>query len=122
MKIIMTESQYDELSKVDDVYDGLDPYFRRRINYINIKSDIDERIEYRTAKVLKHDPRGLAGHMNDIIHNVVWETIPDEWDTEIGDETKSSYADMMFDKIKMKYGKYIIKQLNKIIEDEDNNN
>jgi hypothetical protein len=68
MKIIITEEQYNELNKVDDIYDGLNPYYRRRINFINIKSNIDERIGYRTAKVLKHDPRGLVGHFNDIIH------------------------------------------------------
>jgi len=120
MKIIITESQYNKLVNADDVYYGLEPYYRRRINYINIKSDIDERIGYRTAKVLKHDPRGLAGHMNDIIHNVVWETIPDEWGGS-EDDRLFDYTKEMKDRIKMKYGKYIIEKLNKILEDEDNN-
>ena len=120
MKIIITESQYNELNKIDDVYDGLDPFFRRRIHFINIKSDIDERIGYRTAKVLKHDPRGLAGHMNDIIHHVVWSTIPSEWGgTE--DDRLFDYTNEMTDRIKMKYGKYIKEKLKKILEDEDNN-
>lgn len=121
MRIIITESQYNELNKTDSVYHGLDPFFRRRIHYINIKSDIDERIGYRTAKVLKHDPRGLAGHMNDIIHNVVWETINFDF-LGVGDDDKwAEYDKEMTDRIKMKYGKYIIEKLNKILEDEDNN-
>lgn len=120
MKIIITEEQYKKLNKIDDVYDGLDPYYRRRINYINIKSDIDERIGYRTAKVLKHDPRGGAGHMNDIIHHVVWNTIPSEWGgTE--DDRLLDYTKEMTDRIKKKYRGYIMDKLLKILEDEDNN-
>jgi hypothetical protein len=121
MKIIITESQYNELNKVDDIYDGLNPYYRRRINFINIKSNIDERIGYRTAKVLKHDPRGLVGHFNDIIHNVVWSTISDEWGGS-EDDKLVGYVYEMMERIKMKYGEYIIEKLNNILEDEDNNN
>ena len=121
MKLIITESQYNELNKVDDIYDGLNPYYRRRINFINIKSNIDERIGYRTAKVLKHDPRGLVGHFNDIIHNVVWSTIPDEWGGS-EDDKLVGYVYEMMERIKMKYGEYIIEKLNNILEDENNNN
>ena len=122
MKIIITESQYNELNKIDDVYDGLDPFFRRRIHFINIKSDIDERIGYRTEKVLKYDPRGLAGHMNDIIHHAIWSTINFDFLGVGYDDRWSEYTNEMLDRIKMKYGKYIIEKLNKILEDEDNNN
>jgi hypothetical protein len=121
MKLIITESQYNELNKVDDIYDGLNPYYRRRINFINIKSNIDERIGYRTAKVLKHDPRGLVGHFNDIIHNVVWSTISDEWGGS-EDDKLVGYVYEMMERIKMKYGEYIIEKLNNILEDENNNN
>ena len=121
MKLIITESQYNELNKVDDIYDGLNPYYRRRINFINIKSNIDERIGYRTAKVLKHDPRGLVGHFNDIIHNVVWSTISDEWGGS-EDDKLVGYGYEMMERIKMKYGEYIMDELNNILEDEDNNN
>ena len=121
MKLIITESQYNELNKVDDIYDGLNPYYRRRINFINIKSNIDERIGYRTAKVLKHDPRGLVGHFNDIIHNVVWSTISDEWGGS-EDDKLVGYVYEMMERIKIKYGEYIMDELNNILEDEDNNN
>ena len=121
MKIIITESQYNELNKVDDVYDGLDPYYRRRIHFINIKSDIDRRIDFRTANVLKHDPRGFAGHVHDIIRHTVWSTIPHESYEEEVDERFRHYGTVMYDRIKMKYGRYIIEKLNKILEDEDNN-
>jgi len=120
MKLIITESQYNELRKVDDVYDDLDPYFRRRINFVNIKSSIDERIGYRTAAVLKHDPNGLAGHLTNIIHRVVWETIPDEWGGS-DDRKLHVYADIMFNRLKEKYGKYIFDKFKKMIEDENNN-
>jgi len=121
MKLIITESQYNELNKVDDIYDGLNPYYRRRINFINIKSNIDERIGYRTAKVLKHDPRGLVGHFNDIIHNVVWSTISDEWGGS-EDDKLVGYVYEMMERIKIKYGEYIMDELNNILEDENNNN
>jgi hypothetical protein len=122
MKIIITESQYNELNKIDDVYDGLDPFFRRRIHFINIKSDIDKGIKHRTAKVLKHDPRSLAGHMDEIISNTIWDTINFDF-LGIGDDDKwAEYNKEMTYRIKMKYGKYIIEKLNKILEDEDNNN
>lgn len=123
MRIIITESQYNQLNKTDDVYDGLEPFYRRRINFINIKSDIDRRIDFRTANVLKHDPRGLAGHMIDIIHHVVWSTINYDF-LVVGDgdgDRWPEYTNEMTDRIKMKYGKYIIEKLNKILEDEDNN-
>jgi hypothetical protein len=122
MRVIITESQYKELNKIDDIYDDLDPYYRRRINFINIKSNIDERIGYRTAKVLRNDPRGLVGHLNDIISRVVWETIPDEWDTDLEDKKKSNYIDEMTDRIKKKYRGHIMGKLLKILEDENNNN
>ena len=122
MKLIITESQYKELNKFDDVYDDLDPYYRRRINFINIKSNIDERIGYRTAKVLKHDPRGLVGHFNDIIHFVVWDTIPDEWGANSEDEKLIKYHHEMSERIRKKYGNYIKEILLKKLEDEDNNN
>lgn len=121
MKLIITESQYNELNKLDDIYDDLDPYYRRRINYIDIKDNIDMRIGYRTAKALKHDSRNLVGHMNNIIHHVLWSTIPDEWGGS-DDRKLHVYADIMFNKLKEKYGKYIIDKLNKILKGEDNNN
>ena len=121
MKFIITESQYKELGKIDSVYYGLDPYYRRRIDYIDIKSAIDERIGYRTASVLRNDPRGIVGHINDIIHNLVWSTIPSEWGgTE--DDRLVGYVYEMMDRVKKKYRGYIMDKLLKIIEDEENNN
>jgi hypothetical protein len=121
MKIIITESQYNELNKVDDVYDGLDPYYRRRIDFIDIKGEIDRRIDNTTSKYIKLNPRGIAGRIYDIISGVVWDTIPYEWETEIEDIKKSTYVVNMIDKVKMKFGNYIKERLNKILEDEDNN-
>jgi hypothetical protein len=122
MKILITESQYNQLNKIDDVYDDLEPFYRRRINLINIKSDIDRRIGFRTSNVLKHAPRGLAGHMTDIIHHVVWSTVNHDFLGAGDDDIWSEYTNEMTDRIKMKYGKYIIEKLKKILEDEDNNN
>jgi hypothetical protein len=121
MKLIITESQYKELNKIDDIYDGLDPYYRRRIDYIDIKDDIDMRIGFRGMNVLNKSPRGIDGHINDIIHNVVWNTIPSEWGgTE--DERLFDYVNEMTDRVKKKYRGYIMGKLLKILEDEDNNN
>ena len=121
MKLIITESQYKELNKFDDVYDGLDPYYRRRVKYIDIKDDIDMRIGFRGMNVLKKSPRGIDGHINDIIHNVVWNTIPDEWGGS-EDERLFDYVNEMTDRVKKKYRGYIMGKLLKMLEDEDNNN
>jgi hypothetical protein len=132
MKLIITESQYKELNKIDDIYDGLDPYYRRRIDYIDIKDDIDMRIGFRQVfpsqrealhgrmNVLKKSPRGIDGHINDIIHNVVWSTIPDEWGGS-EDDKLVGYVYEMMDRIKKKYRGYIMGKLLKMLEDEDNN-
>ena len=120
MKLIITESQYNELNKVDDVYNDLDPYYRRRINYIDIKEDIDMRIGFRSMNVLKKSPRGIDGHINDIIHNVVWKTIPDEWGGS-EDDRLVGYVYEMMDRVKKKYRGYIMDKLLKILGDEGNN-
>ena len=46
MKIIITEEQYNELNKADDVYDGLSPYFRRRVNFIDIPKTIEAKVAF----------------------------------------------------------------------------
>ena len=120
MKIIITEEQYDKLNKVDDVYNDLDPYYRRRVKYIDIKDDIDMRIGFRSMNVLKKSPRGIDGHINDIIHNVVWKTIPDEWGGS-EDERLFDYVNEMTDRVKKKYRGYIMGKLLKILEYEENN-
>jgi hypothetical protein len=121
MKIIITEEQYNELNKVDDVYDGLNTYYRRRINFIDIKSNIDRRIENTTSKYLKLNLRGFIGRVNDIIIGTVWETIPNDW-YSLEDERANDYVNEMIDRVKKKYGNYIKEKLNKILEDENNNN
>ena len=58
---------------------------------------------------------------NDIIHNVVWGTIPDEWGGS-EDDKLVGYVYEMMDRVKKKYRGYIMGKLLKILEDEDNNN
>lgn len=121
MKLIITESQYKELYKLDDVYDGLDPYYRRRVKYIDIKDDIDRSIGFRSMNVFKKSPRGIDGHLNDIIHRVAWETVSDEWN-ESADDKLVTYVYEMMDRINKKYGNYIREKLLQILENENNNN
>ena len=121
MRIIITEEQYNELNKIDDIYDDLDPYYRRRIDFFDIKSEIDRRIENTTSKYLELNPRGFIGRVNDIITGSVWETMPNDWYT-LEDERAKDYVDEMTDRVQKKYGNYIKERLLKILEDENNNN
>ena len=122
MKIIITESQYNELNKFDDVYDGLDPYYRRRIDFIDIKGEIDRRIDNTTSKYIQLNPRGISGRIHDIIHGVAWDTIPSEWGGILDDDKLIDYVNEMTDRIKKKYHGYIMTKILKILENEDNNN
>ena len=122
MRIIITEEQYNELNKIDDIYDDLDPYYRRRIDFIDIKSEIDRRIDNTTAKYIKLNPRGFTGRVSDIIFGVVWVTIPNEWGANSEDEKLIKYHYEMTERIRNKYGNYIKETLLQKLEDEDNNN
>ena len=121
MKIIITEEQYNELNKLDDIYDDLDPYYRRRIDFIDVKSEIDRRINNTTSKYLELNPRGFIGRVNDIITGVAWETMPNDW-YSLEDERANDYVNEMSERIRKKYGNYIKETLLQKLEDEDNNN
>ena len=104
MRIIINESQYDELNKIDDVYDGLKPYFRRRIKYINIPEAIDRVIK----NIDRFYDKTATFHylVTRVISNVVWETIPDEMGANTNMEL-FEYHDTMAANIMDKYGEYI---------------
>lgn len=104
MKIIISEEQYNELNKVDDVYNNLKPYFRRRIKYINIPEAIDRVIKnidrfYEKNVTLNYLVKRIIG-------NVVWETIPNEMGANTSMEL-FEYHDTMAANIMDKYGEYI---------------
>ena len=110
MKLIITESQYNELNKVDDVYDGLKPYFRRRIKYINIPETIHKVIE--NIDQFYHKTATFHYLVTRIISSVVWKTIPDEMGANTSMEL-FEYHDTMAANIMDKYGDYIKRLLKK---------
>jgi len=104
MKLIITEEQYKELNKFDDVYDGLRPYFRRRVKFI----DIPEAIDKVTNNIYHYyDMYANIDYLvKRIASNVVWETIPMEMGANTNKEL-FEYHDTMAANIMDKYGEYI---------------
>lgn len=105
MKIIITESQYNELTKVDDVYDGLDPYYRRRIKMINISDKIDEKIDWVLKNYYVRDiisDKELAKLIREIVRRLIWESRV--WGPEWDDDKIDEYDDLMGNRIMDKYG------------------
>ena len=116
MKIIISESQYDEMMGVDDIYDGLDPYYRRRIKMADISDKIDEKIDWVLDS---YDTRNLSPEkalvilMKDVVRRLIWESRV--WGPEWDDDKLDEYDDLMGNRIMEKYGDEIKEKiLNKI--------
>jgi hypothetical protein len=77
MKIIITEEQYNELNKADDVYNNLTPYFRRRVNLIDIPKTIEDKISFLYQDWYKQMSMNYLVRL--VVNHIVWETIPSEW-------------------------------------------
>ena len=104
MKIVITESQYKELNNVDEVYNNLKPYFRRRVKFIDIPKAIDKVIN-NMGRFYGKDTT-LDYLVKRIISSVVWKTIPDEMGANTNMEL-FEYHDTMAANIMDKYGEYI---------------
>jgi hypothetical protein len=116
MKIIITESQYDEMMGIDDIYDNLDSYYRRRIKMADISDKIDEKINwlldyYDTINLSPE--KALAILMKEVVRRLIWESRV--WGPEWGDDEIDEYDDLMGNRIMEKYGDQIKEKiLNKI--------
>ena len=113
MKIIITEEQYNELTKVDDVYDGLSPYFRRRIEFIDIPQSINQLMN--NVHRFYENKVSVDYLVKRIISAIVWETIP----AEMGYNTSMElfeYHDIMSANIMDKYGEYIKRLVKKKLD------
>ncbi len=114
MKIIITEEQYKELTKVDDVFDNLSPYFRRRIKIVDIMDTIDSKIDWVLKSVDVHllpSDKGLERLVKDVIDRVIWTTEWTEVNWDIDDDKLVEYEDLMMGRILEKYGNYIKKNI-----------
>jgi hypothetical protein len=115
MKIIISESQYDEMIGVDDIYDGLDPYYRRRIKMADISDKIDEKIDwvlgYYDTRNLSPEKAasGLAILMKEVVRRLIWESRV--WGPEWGDDEIDEYDDLMGNRIMDKYGDEIKRKI-----------
>jgi hypothetical protein len=110
MKIIITEEQYNELINVDDVYDGLSPYFRRRIEFIDIPQSIEQIM--KNVHRFYENKVSVDYLVKRVISTIVWETIP----AEMGSNTSKElfeYHDIMSANIMDKYGEYIKRLIKK---------
>lgn len=111
MKIIITEEQFNELNKVDDVYNNLKPYFRRRVKFIDIPKAINET--FNLTNRLYHKEPSSSHLTKNIVRMVVWETIPVEWGGSDDFENINNYLNIMSANIMDKYGEYIKKLVKK---------
>jgi hypothetical protein len=114
MRVIINESQYNELNKVDDVYDNLKPYFRRRVKFIDIPKAIDDMLN--NAHRFYHNEPSSSYLTKSIVRNVVWETIPIEWGSSDDFENINNYLSIMSANIMDKYGENIKRLVRKKLD------
>ena len=107
MKIIITEEQYNELNKADDVYNNLTPYFRRRVNFIDIPKRIERNVSLFDSDWYKQMSMNYLVRL--VVNHIVWETIPSEWGGSDDTRNLGDYNKIMFANIMDRYGEYIKK-------------
>lgn len=105
MKLIITEEQYNQLVNIDDVFNGLKPYFRRRIEYVNIPDVIEQKVGLLNQ--YWHKKPTINYLVTRVIHNVIWETIPFDWGGSDDMTNLQDYVNTMSVNIMDKYGEYI---------------
>ena len=114
MKIIITEEQYNELNKADDVYNNLTPYFRRRVNLIDIPKTIEDKISFLYQDWYKQMSMNYLVRL--VVNHIVWETIPSEWGGSDDTRNLGDYNKIMFANIMDKYGEYIKRLVKKKLD------
>ena len=111
MRIIITEEQYNELNKVDDVYNNLKPYFRRRVNFIDMPERIERNVSLFDSNWYKQ--MSMSYLLRLVINNILWETIPTEWADTESSVNIGEYNAIMSANIMDKYGEYIKRLIKK---------
>jgi hypothetical protein len=118
MKIIITEEQYEELGDWD-IYSKLPPYYRRRIDYIDIKSSLEKNIKKCHRMISSESPNDAV---DGIIYKTIWNTIPLRYNVNIDDSEFEEYYRIIYPQIYIKYGDYVMNEVDKIrkeLDDED---
>lgn len=113
MKIIITEEELRNKINVDDVYNGLSPYFRRRIEFIGIPQSINQIM--KNVHRFYENKVSVDYLVKRIISAIVWETIPSEMGYNISKEL-FEYHDIMSSNIMDKYGEYIKRLVKKKLD------
>jgi hypothetical protein len=113
MKIIITESQYNELNKIDDIYDNLDPYFRRRVETANISDKIDEKIDWvldnYELKYVSSRDRALSIVLKEVVKRLIW--LSRVWGPDWDEGKSDEYDDLMGKRIMDRYGDEIKRKI-----------
>ncbi len=118
MNIIITEDQYKELGDYD-IYSKLPPHFRRRIDYIDIKSSLEKNIKKSHRMISSESPNDAV---EGIIYKTIWNTIPLVYNVHIDDSEFEEYYQIIYPLIYKKYGYYVMAQVDKIKEKLDDEN